>query len=139
MGVSKYCLGKYLRRARKRLKLTLREVEKLSGVSNSHLSQLERDIKKNPHPRTLRKLGRVYGLSMKSLMDACCYLDNEPEPVFTEEQINEAFDFMILDNEDDFNFLSEKEEKLTPEIKKMMVKIYEETTGKRVLESTLNI
>lgn len=49
-------LGLYLRSARTRKGLTLRDVERETGVSNAYLSQLEGGKIKQPSPAVLQKL-----------------------------------------------------------------------------------
>ena len=55
-------------------KLSLREVEKQTGISNAYLSQLERGEAENPSPDKLQKLAQYYGVPYESLMRAAGYL-----------------------------------------------------------------
>lgn len=67
-------LGQYLRNLRLARRLTLREVEDASGVSNPYLSQLETDKITKPSPHVLHKLAPVYGASYETLMEKAGYL-----------------------------------------------------------------
>jgi HTH-type transcriptional regulator, competence development regulator len=62
-----------LRTHRLAAKLTLREVERLTGVSNAYLSQLENGHTTNPSPRLLEKLAGAFGCSYSELMKAAGY------------------------------------------------------------------
>lgn len=55
--------------------LTLREVEKRTGISNAYLSQLESGTALRPSPHILHKLATLYGVPYESLMEAAGYLD----------------------------------------------------------------
>ena len=65
--------GDYFRALRESKQLTLREVEKASGVSNAYLSQLESGKIKQPSPLTLHKLALFYGVSYEALMEKVGY------------------------------------------------------------------
>ena len=66
-------LGSYLRSLRESRQLTLRAVEKESGISNAYLSQLETDKIKKPSPACLYKLSKLYGISYDDLMRKAGY------------------------------------------------------------------
>lgn len=69
-------LGEELARLRqvKGRTLSLREVERQTGISNEYLSQLERGIATRPAPDVLQKLAKFYGASYESLLIAAGYL-----------------------------------------------------------------
>ena len=75
-------LAEELRTLRSVKKLSLREVEEQTGISNAYLSQLERAEAENPSPSKLQKLARCYGVPYESLMKAAGYL----RPVTKEEK-----------------------------------------------------
>jgi len=54
--------------------VSLREVERQTGISNEYLSQLERGIAKKPAPDVLQKLAKFYGVTYESLLIAAGYL-----------------------------------------------------------------
>ena len=67
-------LGEGLRFARDMKKLSLREVEEATGISNAYLSQLENDKIQKPSPHFLHKLAALYDLDYEHLMEAAGYM-----------------------------------------------------------------
>ncbi len=72
-------LAEELRRTRETKGFSLREVEKVTKISNAYLSQLEHGNASNPSPKILHKLADFYNVPYESLMDAAGYLINEPK------------------------------------------------------------
>jgi HTH-type transcriptional regulator, competence development regulator len=70
-------LGKALMSARERKSLTLRDVERATGVSNAYLSQLENDRIKSPSPNVLNKLAELFGVPYSAFMTAAGYPASE--------------------------------------------------------------
>jgi transcriptional regulator with XRE-family HTH domain len=70
-------LGEGLRLARNLRKLSLRDVEKATGISNPYLSQLENDQIKKPSPFFLHKLATLYGVDYELLMEAAGYVERK--------------------------------------------------------------
>ena len=66
--------GNYIRDLRIAVGLTQREVERLSGVSNSYLSQLESGQRAIPSPDILKKLAPVFKAPYEKLLVAAGYL-----------------------------------------------------------------
>ena len=66
-------LGNFLASARTNRRLTLRDVERASGVSNAYLSQIERGRIKQPSPIVLHALAACYGISYGLLMERAGY------------------------------------------------------------------
>jgi transcriptional regulator with XRE-family HTH domain len=67
-------LGQELQAARKLKKLSLREVEAATGISNPYLSQLENDKIQKPSPQFLGKLASLYDLNFQIVMEAAGYV-----------------------------------------------------------------
>jgi HTH-type transcriptional regulator, competence development regulator len=67
-------LGQELQTARKLKKLSLREVETATGISNPYLSQLENDKIQKPSPQFLGKLAALYELDFQRVMEAAGYV-----------------------------------------------------------------
>ena len=67
-------LADELKRLRAIRKLSLREVEETTRISNAYLSQLERGEAENPSPDKLQKLAKCYGVPYEHLMKAAGYL-----------------------------------------------------------------
>ncbi len=63
-------LGEELKVARTIKGLSLREVEDITGVSNSYLSQLETDKIKKPSVHILNKLSKVYDVKLEKFLEA---------------------------------------------------------------------
>lgn len=63
-------LGTTLKAAREKLNLTLRDVDKATGISSAYISQLENDHVKNPSASVLYNLAEAYGLQMNDLLRA---------------------------------------------------------------------
>ncbi|MHA2315854.1 MAG: helix-turn-helix domain-containing protein [Candidatus Hermodarchaeia archaeon] len=80
-------LGKYLKEARRKKNITLRVAERLTGISNAYLSQLENGRISKPSPSILHKLADCYGVSYDRLMRLCGY----PSPKTSKEVLSASF------------------------------------------------
>lgn len=78
-------LGVFLRAAREQKSLSLRAVERQSGVSNAYLSQLESGKIKQPSPNILHKLSLVYEVPYADLLELAGYPASDDE---SDEQTN---------------------------------------------------
>lgn len=67
--------GDYLKSIRKSKKMTIRQLELYSGVSNAYISQLERGIRGIPSPDILQKLGKALGVEYQELMEKAGYIE----------------------------------------------------------------
>jgi len=76
-GGSEPVLGDILKHARQHQGLSLRQVEQRTGVSNAHLSQIERGAIRRPDPAILMKLAELYGLNYELVAEWSGYLDTE--------------------------------------------------------------
>jgi transcriptional regulator with XRE-family HTH domain len=70
-------LGEYLRNLRSARKMSLRDVEEGSGVSNAYLSQLEQGKITKPSPHFLHKLAGCYLVPYETLMEKAGYITKE--------------------------------------------------------------
>jgi transcriptional regulator with XRE-family HTH domain len=68
MATEKKTLGGILKEARELRRLSLREIETQSGISNAYLSQLENDKIKKPSANTLYKLSGLFKIDFDDLM-----------------------------------------------------------------------
>ena len=66
-------LGAFLAAARNKLEMSLRAVEKETGISNAYLSQLEHGKIKAPAPQNLYKLAELYRVPYELLMELAGY------------------------------------------------------------------
>jgi len=67
--------GEYLKGLREKQRMSLRDVERRTGVSNAYLGQIEQAKRPPPHPNILKKLASLYGVPVYELMAAAGYLD----------------------------------------------------------------
>ena len=61
--------GSYFKALREAKSLTLREVEKQTGISNAYLSQIENGKIQQPSPSVLYTLSEIYGVDYGQLME----------------------------------------------------------------------
>lgn len=73
-GVS---FGKFLRAAREKSGLGVNELAQLSGVSNAHISRLERDLRGAPSPNILAQLAKSLKISYEEMLQAAGYLKSD--------------------------------------------------------------
>ena len=72
-------LGERLRELRERQKISLREMERRSGINSGYLSQLERNEIAQPTPSVLNRLAAHYGEPVSVLMEWAGYIETDPE------------------------------------------------------------
>ena len=73
-------LGSTLKELREIQKLTLRQVEETTGISNAYLSQLENDKIAKPSANVLYKLSDIYQEDIKILLAAAGIIDSKSAP-----------------------------------------------------------
>jgi len=66
-------LGTLLATSRRQKNLTLREVEKVTGISNAYLSQLENGDVQEPSPVMLAKLADLYDVPYPTMLEYAGY------------------------------------------------------------------
>ncbi len=74
-----FFFSEYLKSLRGNQRMSLRDVERRTGVSNAYLGQIEQGKRPPPHPNILKKLAPIYDVSMYELMAAAGYLDEAQE------------------------------------------------------------
>lgn len=88
MSTNNEKLGDYLKSLRLDKELTLRDVERLAGISNAYLSQIEGGKVRSPSPTVLHKLSTIYETSYSMIMKWAGY----PIPgADTEGNIRQSF------------------------------------------------
>ena len=124
--------SQFLKSLRERQRMSLRDVEKESGVSNAYIAQLERGDRPAPSPEILRKLAKPYKVTVRELLMKAGYLD-EPEVTATEEErIEAAFQYVLSDP--DYKLGTRiRGETLGIEAKRGIVIVFETLTGKKLL------
>jgi transcriptional regulator with XRE-family HTH domain len=72
-------LGQELRQIREMRRLSQRDIETATGISNAYLSQLENDKIKKPSPFFLHKLASLFGIEYEFLMQKAGYVSQRAE------------------------------------------------------------
>lgn len=94
--------GAYLKKIRKEKKLTIRQLELYSKVSNAYISQIERGERGVPSPDILKKLSKPLGVNYEELMQKAGHL---PEGITVDKEkdaadkLNEYLDMELTDEE----------------------------------------
>lgn len=73
-------LGSTLKELREIQRLTLRQVEEATGISNAYLSQLENDKIAKPSANTLYKLSDMYNVELNTLLAAAGIIEKKAAP-----------------------------------------------------------
>lgn len=123
-------LGNYLLNVRKDRRLSLKKVEKLAGVSNAYLSQLERGRRNPPHPEILKKLAKVYEVPLNELLAAAGYLEEQKGT--SRRDVEQAFQHVISDPKYKHGTRL-KGSALSLEAKRFIVEMYETITKRKLL------
>jgi len=124
--------GEYLKGLREKQRMSLREAEKESGVSNAYIAQIERGDRPAPSPDILRKLASAYKVTVKELLEKAGYLE-EPEMKMSEEEtVDRAYRYAIEDPEFRMG-TRQPPEGLTLEGKKYIISIYEKVMKRKLL------
>lgn len=114
--------GQFLRTLRKNKKLTIRQLELYSGVSNAYLSQIENGNRGIPSPDILKKLHSHLDVDYNDLMRTAGYLEDESYGT-TKENADEFVQSLELTDEElmeKFNFTFKGEEISADTIKKIL-------------------
>lgn len=123
--------GEYIRTLREEQRLSLREVEKLSGVSNSYLGLIERGQRPIPQADILKKLAPVYDVPVRDLLKAAGYLENGKISLTEEDEVDMAFRYVM--NDPRYKSGTRIKGGLTTEVKRFIVEMYEKATNKKLL------
>src|SRR5690349_10191960 len=73
-------LGAYVKQARERARLSLRNLEAITGVSRPMLNRLERDLLDNPSPEVLHRVANALELDSDDLFAFVGYRPGEKLP-----------------------------------------------------------
>ena len=123
-------LGQMLKRLRG--ETSLRAVQRLTGISNSYLSQIEKG-ERRPGPRLLKRLAALYGVGVHGLLRKAGYLETEGEEPGADEatEVERAYRYVLSDPV--FRVGTRPREPLSVESKRFIVELYERYSGKRLL------
>ncbi len=123
-------LGQMLKRLRG--ETSLRAVQRLTGISNSYLSQIEKG-ERRPGPRLLKRLASLYGVGVHGLLRKAGYLDTDGEEPGADEatEVERAYRYVLSDPV--FRVGTRPRGPLSVESKRFIVELYERYSGKRLL------
>ena len=122
-------LGTLLKRLRG--ELSLRDVNRLCGVSGSYLSQIERG-QRRPGRTLVLKLAEAYDVDGEELLKRAGHT-GQPAPNSRETlDVERAFQYVLADP--DFRVGTRPDGPLSTNSKRFIVEMYERFTGKRLLE-----
>ena len=94
-------LGQFLKDAREKQALSLRAVEKVTGISNPYLSQLEGNKIKQPSPTLLHKLCELYEVSYRTALELVGYpTTNTDAPPVRQSRIAERLGHVTSEEEE---------------------------------------
>lgn len=120
--------GTLLRRLRG--ELSLRDVNRLCGVSGSYLSQIERG-QRMPGSNLVLKLAEAYDVDGEELLRRAGHT-GQPAPNSREAlDVERAFQYVLADP--DFRVGTRPDGPLSKNSKRFIVEMYERFTGKRLL------
>lgn len=86
-----------MRQLRKSRGLTLKQVETQAKVSNAYISQIERGLRKPPHPDILKRLAKTYDVPHRELLVAAGYLEEDSAETAKRREIEEAYEHVRTD------------------------------------------
>jgi transcriptional regulator with XRE-family HTH domain len=123
--------GEYLRTLRLEKRYSLREVEQMSGVSNSYLGLIERGQRPIPGADILKKLAPVFDVPIRDMLAAAGYLKVEDITISEEDEVEMAFQYVM--NDPRYKSGTRIRGGLNSEVKRFVVEMYEKATGKKLL------
>ena len=110
---------------------SLRDVQRITGVSGSYLSQVERGDRR-PGSNLLNKLAILYGVDANDLHRRAGRLGSgdprDDEPL----EVERAYQYVLADPQ--FRVGTRPDGPLSLNAKRFIVEMYERFTGKRILE-----
>jgi len=124
--------GEYLKGLREKQRLSLRDVEKDSGVSNAYIAQIERGDRPAPSPEILKKLAPVYNVTVQELLEKAGYLDEPEQNMSEEERVERAYNYAIQDPEFKMG-TRQPPEGLSLEAKKYIISVYEKVMKRKLI------
>lgn len=121
-----------MRSLRKGRGLTLKQVECRAQVSNAYISQIERGLRKPPHPDILRRLAKTYDVEHRELLIAAGYLE-EDSAAQQRRAVEKAFEHVQSDPT--FKHGTRlKGTHISLETKRFIVEMYEKLTHRNLLD-----
>lgn len=97
-GVVSFPLGEFLKYLREKRGVSLKDVEKTTGIPNAYLSQLETGTRKKlPPPERLRLIADYYNVTMQELLKEAGYLQEKDIEETFEQRVEKAFAHIVND------------------------------------------
>ena len=81
-------IGEKLKKIRKAKKITLKQLEEITGISNSYISDLENGRRVNPSVEKLEKLAKALGVNVVDFYDKPVLTDKDKKDI--NKDLNEA-------------------------------------------------
>ena len=125
--------GPYLWQLRRSAGLTLKQVGRTAHVSNAYLSQLERGVRRPPHPDILKRLARAYKVPPAELLIAAGYLDERAHDAPARVSVEAAYQHVLSDPQFQHGTRIKGSE-ISLQGKRFIVEMYEKLTGRELLE-----
>lgn len=72
-----FTLGQYLKSNREKNNYSLKQVQNLTGITDSRLSKIENDLYEEPSPTILKHLAKLYNVSIIDLFVRAGYITYE--------------------------------------------------------------
>ncbi len=119
--------GRYIYSLRTRQGLSLRDVEAEAGISSPYLLLIEKGERNPPKPEVLRRLARLYKVSLKALMAAAKIQEPEDYELYG-NLLDRAYEYVVNDPRFTFGTHMTTDE-LTPAGKRFIIEMYQTVTG----------
>lgn len=74
-------VGENLKRIRKTKKMTLKQLEEITGITNSYISAIENGRKKNPSTEILEKLAKALNVNVVDFYDKPTLTDKDKKAI----------------------------------------------------------
>ena len=110
---------------------SLRDLQGQIGVSATYMSLIETGARR-PGPRVLKKMADYYGVNVHDLLRRAGHLESTAQPIDNEAEVERAYQFVLADPR--FRFGTRPRGILSTDSKRFIVEMYEQFTGKRLLE-----
>lgn len=125
--------GSYMRRLRKSRGLTLKQVETQAKVSNAYISQIERGLRRPPHPEILKRLAKTYDVELREMLIMAGYLEEDSAERAKRRNLEKAFEHVQSDPT--FKHGTRlKGTHISLETKRFIVEMYEKLTHRNLLK-----
>ncbi|OCT12531.1 hypothetical protein A8709_32435 [Paenibacillus pectinilyticus] len=100
--------GEYIRKLRNDRKLTIRQLELYSQVSNAYISQLESGKRGVPSPEILKKLAKPLGVEHEELMIAAGHIHKNEKGLSVAEEPSTYQTFITTNYDELLNKISKE-------------------------------